>query len=189
MTTTAAAIRLGGGSAPGSPSAGEVALYTKGDGVLYLKDENGDETALGSPPTPPLASYRFRQTWSGTYDAGLGGGQPEVFGDGTSLTPLVPGAIGTVLMDANINAVTGLGVTVIGVNSVDVDTVFTVYVNDAVTTLQVTFPSGAVGVSTVSLAALVGTGDRVALVVSAPLATLGTITFQASLLYTTDIPA
>lgn len=39
-------MTLGAEAAPGAPNAGEIKLYTKGDGVLYYKDENGTEKTL-----------------------------------------------------------------------------------------------------------------------------------------------
>lgn len=41
-------LKFAEGSAPATPSAGEVRLYAKTDGLLYSKDDAGLETALGS---------------------------------------------------------------------------------------------------------------------------------------------
>ena len=35
------------GAAPGTPSAGQVIVYAKADGLMYSKDDAGAETALG----------------------------------------------------------------------------------------------------------------------------------------------
>lgn len=178
---TAGAIVLGGGTAPAQPNAGEVTLYTKGDGVLYLKDDAGAEVAVSSPP-PPAPSYAFQQTWSGEFTNLFT--QAEVFGDGSSLSPLLPG-LGTVITDSNIKSITGLAVNVFS-SALTETASFTIYVNDFPSALSLAFAAAESGVKVDTSAVSVTTADRVSFVVDAGPTATGAIRFQASLVFSTE---